>query len=261
MRYFLLTTLIWGMTLGHLGGASAMQQDGCGAGSCRDCHSLNREEATELLQELPLEIIDVDFSEVPGLWVVDVQNRQGRRAPVYVDFSKQYIFSGNIMNLATKEDVTGKRMAALNPIDPSVIPLDDALVLGDPDAKYRIIVFDDPECKFCRKLHPEMKRMIDQRNDVAFYIKLFPLNQKSSEKARAIVCAQSMELLESSLAGKAIPPADCKTDQIEKNIAVGQSIGVRSTPTLVLPDGRVVPGFKTVEQLTRLLDPDTASER
>ena len=238
----------------------AMQPDGCGAGECRDCHSLSKGEAKELLKELPFEVLNVDFSAVPGLWLVDVRNRQGRKGPVYIDFSKQHVISGNIMKLATKEDVTLNRMAALNPIDPSIIPLGDALVIGNPNAKHRIVVFDDPQCKYCRKIHPEMKKLAQERQDVAFYIKMFPLNAKSWEKAKAIVCSKSLQMLEDSLAKAEIPAAGCETDQLEKNTRVGRSIGVRSTPTLVFPDGRVMSGYKTAERIAEILD-ETRSDR
>jgi thiol:disulfide interchange protein DsbC len=104
-----------------------------------------------------------------------------------------------------------------------------------------------------------MEKLVTEREDVAFYIKMFPLNPKSRAKAKAIVCAKSLELLEASLAGKEIPPADCETDQLEQNIAVGRSIGVRSTPTLVLPDGRVLPGYKTAAQIGQLLQDSTGT--
>ena len=174
-------------------------------------------------------------------------------ACVFVDFSKQYVFSGNIVKLATEEDVTLNRAAELNPVDISTIPLDDALVIGHSKAKHRVIVFDDPQCKYCKKLHPEMKKLTAKRDDVAFYIKLFPLNAKSWEIAKTIVCAKSTELLEASLQGNVIPPADCETDQLQKNTDLGRSIGVRSTPTLVFPDGRVLSGYKSAEKIEELL--------
>ena len=72
------------LALALCGPASAMQADGCGAGECRSCHDLSQEEAKGLLKGLPVKVVDVAFSEVPGLWVVDVENRQGRKGPVYI---------------------------------------------------------------------------------------------------------------------------------------------------------------------------------
>jgi thiol:disulfide interchange protein DsbC len=244
------------LMFGMAGNVWGFTGEGCGAGECKDCHSLTKEEAVTLLGDIPGEIVEVKFSEVPGLWVVDLDT-QGRKVPVYIDFSKQFLISGRILRLATKEDMTEKHFLAINKVDLSRIPLDDALVIGKPGAVNRIIVFDDPECAFCKKIHAEMKAVVSQRDDIAFYIKMFPLTRihpKAYEKAKAIICEKSLKLLEDSLDGKEIPAPQCETDQVDKNLALGPTVFVKSTPTLIMPDGSVIPGFKTAEQIIQLLD-------
>lgn len=241
---------------GWVNGAGAFQGDGCGGGDCKDCHKLSREEATEILQGVAGKVIDVKFSEVPGLWVVDL-DQEGKKFPVYLDFSKQFLISGRVVRLATREDVTEKRFLDLNKIDVAQIPLDDAVVLGKPDAAHKIIVFDDPECTFCKKLQAEMAKVVEKRPDIVFFIKMFPLTNihpKSYDKAKSIICERSLQLLEDSLAGKDIPPPRCETDQVDKNIALGRKIFVRSTPTLIYPDGSVVPGYKSADRIIEYLD-------
>ncbi len=235
--------------------AFAFPNDGSAGGECSSCHTLSREEAETLLKGLPLKVVGVEASEVPGHWVVDVENRQGQKGPIYVDFSKQYVFSGNVLNLATKEDLTQKRMIELNRTDFSKIPLDDAIVIGDPTAKNKIAVFTDPDCPHCRKLHPILQGVADTRKDVAFYVKIYSINKNSYDKAKAIACAQSLSVLDDAMAGKEIAaPEGCESSQLDANIALGRSIGVRSTPTLVFPDGSVIPGAKTAEQILQILD-------
>jgi len=244
------------LLFGWATGAGAFMGEGCGAGDCKDCHQLTREEAAEILQGVTGTVIDVNFSEVPGLWVVDL-DQQGKKFPIYLDFSKQFLISGRVVRLATKEDVTEKHFLALNKIDVAQIPLDDALVLGKAAAVHKIIVFDDPECSFCLKLQGEMAKVVEMRPDIAFYIKLFPLTNihpKAYDKAKAIICEKSLRLLEESLAGKEIPPPQCETDQVDKNIALGRNISVKSTPTIIFPDGSVVPGYKSAEWIIEFLD-------
>jgi thiol:disulfide interchange protein DsbC len=233
-----------------------MGGEGCGSGDCKDCHKLTRDEAAEILQGVAGKVIDVKFSEVPGLWVVDL-DQQGKKIPIYLDFSKKFLISGRVVRLATREDVTEERFLALNKIDVSQIPLDDALVLGKPDAAHRIIVFDDPECTFCKKLQGEMAKVVEMRPDIVFFIKMFPLTNihpHSYAKAKAIICEKSLQLLEDSLAGKEIPPPRCATDQVDKNIELGRKIFVKSTPTLIFSDGSVVPGYKNAARIIAYLD-------
>lgn len=235
--------------------AFSFTQDGCGSGDCRDCHNMNKKEAATLLSLSEDSISELKFAEVPGLWEVDIE-QQGKIIPVYVDFSKQYLISGTVIKIADKQNITQNRYTALNPVDVSQIPLDDALIVGSPDAKNKIIVFDDPECPYCAKLQEEMPKVVAKRPDIAFLIKMYPLKSHPNAyaKAKAIVCAKSLTMLEDSLAGKELPPPICETDQIDKNIELANNIGIRSTPTLILPDGRIVPGYKPADEIIGLLE-------
>lgn len=225
------------------------------AQKCADCHKLTLQEASELLAPLVDAVLDVRPSQVPGLWDVDVE-RQGRKIPVSLDFSRRFLVTGDVIDLRTRESVTRERMIALNRVDTAQIPLDDAIVIGDPAAPLKIVVFDDPECPFCQKIHPEMKNAAAQRSDVAFFIKMLPLKMHpdAARKARSIICSKSAQMLEDSLAGRPVPDPTCETDQVEKNEALARQLGIASTPTLVFPDGRVVPGYKSAEKILEMLD-------
>jgi len=233
----------------------AMSSDGCGAGKCTDCHTMSMDEAKGLLKGLADDIGTVKLSEVGGLWEIEIESK-GNRFPIYIDFSKQFLVTGQVIRLATRENITQKRMMELNTVDVAQIPLDDAIVIGNPKAKRRVIVFDDPECPFCIKLHGEIKQAVKKDPSVAFYIKMYPLpiHPKSYEKAKAIVCEKSLKLLEDSFDGKDLPAPECKGDAVDNNIELGKKIGVRSTPTLVLPNGLVVPGYKSADDILKLLD-------
>jgi len=233
-----------------------MQLDGCGAGKCADCHSLEPGEAKKLLEGYVDDVTGVKFSEVGGLWEVEAE-RGGTRFPIYMDFSKQYIFSGRIIRIATREDIATKRAIELNSVDLSKITLEDAVVVGDRNAKTRVIVFDDPECPFCIKLHAEMKKVVEKDPSIAFFIKMFPLTKihpNSYNKAKAIVCEKSLKLLEDSFAGKDLPPATCDTDQVDRNLELGKELNIRSTPSLIMPNGLLLPGYKKAEDILKILD-------
>jgi thiol:disulfide interchange protein DsbC len=52
--------------------------------------------------------------------------------------------------------------------------------------------------------------------------------------------------------------ANCETPVVDQTLALVGELGIRSTPTLVLPDGLVVPGFKTAEALLVLISENVA---
>jgi thiol:disulfide interchange protein DsbC len=242
--------------------AFAMTADGCGAGSCADCHSMTKTEAKQILGNMVDKVNHVDFAEVPGLWVAEIEKGE-KKIPVYIDFSKKYLLSGNVIRLNDKENVTQSRAAKMNRIDISKIPLADALVLGSPLAKTKIIVFTDPECPYCKKLHGELKEVVRRDPDVAFLIKLFPLPMHPNAHAvsQSIVCNNSMEYLELSFAGKPVPPPNCEIPVVDQTIEIGKKLGIRSTPTLVMPDGLVVPGYKKADALLTIIGDNVAQAR
>lgn len=89
------------------------------------------------------------MSPVRGLWEVAIDNK-GQRGLFYVDFSKKYIVGGNvsIIEVNAAIDKTRQRLDELNKdrrINRSLIPLKDALILGDKKAANKVIVFTDPD--------------------------------------------------------------------------------------------------------------------
>lgn len=245
--------------------ASAMPQDGCGAGNCIDCHTLSKQEAATLLKGKVTEVIDVKRSQVPGLWAIEAIFK-GRKIPLYIDFSKEYLLSGNIVQLSNDENLTRQSFIKMNKVDISLIPLGDAVIIGDPKASHRIIVFDDPNCTFCQKLHPEMAKVVTEHPDIAFFIKMFPLKMhpEAYDNARAIICAKVQEsndraltLLSDSLAGKSLDKPTCEGDQVAQNIALAKKLFINSTPTLVLPNGEVLPGYKEAAKIVEIIKPKT----
>ena len=236
--------------------AFAMPLDGSGAETCVDCHSITRTETEVLLGGLVDKVNSVEFAEVPGMWVAEVE-KDRKKLPVYIDFSKQYLISGNVIRLNDGENLTRQRSVQMNSIDVSKIPLADALLLGESSAKTRVIVFTDPECPYCRKLHEELKEVVRRDPEVAFLIKLFPLKMHPNayDISKSIVCNNSMEYLELSFAGKPVPPPNCELPVIDETSARATKLGSRSTPTLGMPDGRVIPGSRKADVILTIIGP------
>lgn len=235
--------------------ALAFPQEDCGEKRCTDCHSLSKEEAGFLLGAGADRVLQVEEAEMPGVWAVEVE-KGGRKYPVYINYSKTHLLRGEMLRLKDGENLTKLRKASLNRVDVSRIPLADALVVGDPQAKKKVIVFTDPQCHFCAKLHRELPEVVARDPEIAFYVKMLPLamHPDAYSIAKSVVCNGSLELLEASFAGKAVPPPLCRAEVVDTTIALARELGIRSTPTLVLPDGRPFSGYKKADQLLKLLD-------
>ena len=235
----------------------AFGEKGCGEGSCADCHSIEIQETKEILKDLVKEVHGVDFSEVPGLFIVDATGKNGKRGMLYMDFSKSYIVAGNFISIADKTNVSKREMIKLRRVDLTTIPLSNSVVLGDPGASKKLILFTDPECPYCEKLHPELKKVVAADPDIVIFIKMMPLVKLHPDAYRiskAILCEESLQLLEDNFAGKPVPEPSCESDAVDQTLKLARDLGIGSTPTLILPDGRIAPGYRPAEAILELLE-------
>jgi thiol:disulfide interchange protein DsbC len=230
---------------------------GCGT-DCIECHKIKEEEASNLFKGFVDKVIKVEEGPVKGMWEVEVE-AQGKRFPLYLHYSKKYFFAGNIIDMENRKIVgkPARDVQKTEAVDVSKIPLEDAIVIGNPSAENKVIVFDDPDCPYCSKLHTEIKKVISQRKDIVFYIKLFPLvslHPDAYNKSKTIVCEKSLKLLDDAFAGKKIPAPECETTQIDENIQLAASLGISSTPTIILKNGAVIRGYVDADEFIRLIE-------
>ena len=100
-----------------------------------------------------------------------------------------------------------------------------------------------------------MKKVIEERKDIAFFIKMFPLriHPAAYEKAKAIVCEKSLILLEDAHGKKPLPKPTCETSAVGENIKLAERLGISSVPSMIFSDGRVISGAKDAAALIQLI--------
>ena len=113
---------------------------------CTKCHRLSNDEARDLLKDMfpDTKVLSISLGPSKALWEVFIESR-GRKGLVYIDFSKKHMFTGAVVSIKEKKNLTQERLTELNRVDVSQIPLGDALVMGDEKARIRVVVFTDPD--------------------------------------------------------------------------------------------------------------------
>jgi thiol:disulfide interchange protein DsbC len=257
--------LAGGMLLAAVLPARGFQKEPGPVKECRECHTLSIEEAGKMFTGSDVDnVVAVLPGPFPGIWEVDIR-KNGKSYPVYVDYSGKYLFNGQVVRMDDGTNLTLRRYTDLNRIDLSSIPLDNAVVIGDPAANRKVVVFADPDCYWCRKLDGEMRQVVARDPGVAFFVRVYSRdgNPQSTEKARSIICGKtkSAGLLEDAFAGKALPPAACKTDAVEVTATLAARLGIEGTPALILPDGRLIGGYVPADTLLEMLHEQPATPR
>ena len=74
------------------------------------------------------------------------------------------------------------------------------------------------------------------------------------DKAKAIVCENKIQLLEDAFEKKPLPAPRCTTSAVDDNIKLTEKLGLIGAPVLIMPDGRVVRGYREAGDLKAQID-------
>src|SRR5213082_229888 len=187
-----------------------------------------------------------------GLYEVRFRSSGGTRI-VYTDANATHIFLGKIYETAGDRDITEERLRKLNAIKFDALPLEQAVKIQRGSGKRVMAMFSDPYCPACK----QFEQTLQQIDDVTIYVFMFPvIRPELAEQSKAVWCSpdRAKAWLDVALRGK--PPtakASC-ANPVDKNLELGRSLGVNSTPTLVLANGERVTGGLSRADLTELLD-------
>jgi len=121
------------------------------------------------------------------------------------------------------------------------LPLEIAVKQVRGSGKRLLVLFEDPNCIYCRQLERDVAGL----TDVTIYTFLYPiLSADSTKKAKTVWCAADREMAWSQwmLKGIAPAPARCDAGAIEQVLALGRKLGVRATPTIFLANGERMSG-------------------
>ncbi|MDI5985217.1 DsbC family protein [Halomonas sp. M4R5S39] len=135
------------------------------------------------------------------------------------------------------------------------IPEAERVIFRGAESRATLTVFTDTTCPYCRQLHEEVPRLNELGIEVHYLA--FPragMNGEGARVMRQVWCADnpseamSMAKREESLSGT----GDCD-NPVESQYHLGMELGVQGTPAIVLPDGRLVPGYVPAERLAAML--------
>ncbi|HEU4708062.1 MAG TPA: DsbC family protein [Methylophilaceae bacterium] len=174
---------------------------------------------------------------------------------IYTDDKFSFlIVEGRLVDPKTKTDVTRQRMEELTKIDFSTLPLDQAIKVVKGNGSRKIAVFSDPDCPYCKRLE---KNELSKIDNVTIYTFLYPLEQlhpDAGRKARAIWCAPDRSKAWENwiLNGQLADSTECETP-LDKVANLGRKLGVNSTPTIFLSNGKRVQGALPADELEKAM--------
>jgi thiol:disulfide interchange protein DsbC len=101
-----------------------------------------------------------------------------------------------------------------------------------------------------------MKKVLEKRQDIAFYIMLSPLpmHKDAYKQSKVVLCEKSLSLLDDAFDNKPLPEPTCETTAVDDIISVAKKLGLQGTPAIILPNGSIIPGYKDADSLIALIN-------
>lgn len=176
---------------------------------------------------------------------------------IYISGDGRFMFEGDLYDLKNRMNLTETKRSVGRA--KTVHDMDEkTMVVFSPAAdkvKYTITAFTDIDCGYCRKMHTQMKEYNDL--GIAFRYMAYPrsgVDTPSYFKAVSVWCAGDRQAaMTKAKAGENLAKADCETP-IKAHMDAAKLVGVTGTPTMVLENGRVIPGYVEPKRLIQILD-------
>lgn len=189
-------------------------------------------------------------SLIPGYREVAVSGRI-----VYVSADGKYLIQGSLIDLASRNNLTDASEAVLRRSVLDSVGRDRRIVFAPAKPKYRITVFTDIDCAYCRKLHAQIADY--NKAGIAVEYLFFPragLNSDSYNKAVSVWCANNrQQALTDSKLDKPIVKKTC-ANPVAMEYDLGRRVGVDGTPAVYAADGSQLGGYLSPQDMLAKLD-------
>ena len=210
-------------------------------------------EKVETILPQGAEIESIVQSEFPGIYKVYYGDIQ----PIYVSNNGDYFIFGDMFKISGKGvlnitdiETNQRRIEIIDNIN------SDELISFPSDKEiYKVTVFTDVECGYCRKLHDQ----IDEYNNIGISIHYaaFPrsgIGTGAFTKMVGAWCSNNPKKMLTDLKkGKNPNLGFCDTQPVAKHYAIGQKVGITGTPAIITSSGELLPGYYPPNELLEKL--------
>ncbi|WP_458071430.1 DsbC family protein [Rhodanobacter sp. BL-MT-08] len=199
------------------------------------------------------DIDEIDVAPMPGFYMVIVSGQM-----LYVSADGKYMLNGELVDLGSKQNTSKMAWAKFRKAQIAKVPASQRIVFAPAHPKVTISVFTDVNCGFCRALHEHIADF--NKAGIAVEYLAWPREGVTTTAGRptptytemvSVWCAADRKAAFTAAIGGAAPkPATC-TNPVKDQFELGLKLGLDGTPTIYGPDGRVLGGYVTPDQLLK----------
>jgi len=187
---------------------------------------------------------------IPGLYEVVLGGQV-----LYLSEDGRFVIQGDLLELASRDNLTEKRRGEMRGKAIDAVG-EDKMVVFAPEGptKHTVTVFTDIDCGYCRKMHTQMTAY--NKEGIKIRYLWFPregIGSESFNKAVAVWCADDRrDAMTKAKRGENLERKTCD-NPVQAEYELGQKLGVRGTPSMILESGEMIPGYVPPTQLAQML--------
>ena len=209
----------------------------------------------QLSKVIPIELnIDsIKKSQLPNFYEVILSDGSF----FYVEKGGQYLVLGDIFKIKNEELVNLSREKNYSKAKDMLQKIDEkSLIKFSPkEIKYKVYVFTDVDCGFCRKFHNQISSYLDQGIQVNYLA--FPRSGTDGDTYKKMSIAwcspNRQEVLTGLKKDKDFEQIDCEDNPIKTHFELAKSIDIQGTPTIISQSGFTIPGYIEAKELIEYL--------
>ena len=173
----------------------------------------------------------------------------------YISADGRYLLQGDLIDLDEQVNLSEESRNVARVEMMSDVANEKLIVFSPPEVKHSVSVFTDIDCTFCRRLHSQIDDYLDAGIQVRYF--LYPRNGPTSAswvKAEQVWCSDDRNTaLTLAKLDKKFQTRECDASIVSSHYAIGQDVGLRGTPAIVLEDGTLISGYVPAPQLAAAL--------
>ncbi len=173
----------------------------------------------------------------------------------YISGDGRYLLQGDLIDLEDNSNLSEQSRNEARVAMLSAVSTDQLIVFSPEVVEHTVSVFTDIDCTFCRRLHSQIDQYMEQGIEIRYF--LYPRNGPTSPswaKAENVWCANDRnEALTLAKLDKEYPTRTCNASIVSKHYLIGQDVGLRGTPAIVLHDGTLVSGYMSADKLKQAI--------
>ena len=216
-----------------------------------DEENLKNKIAKILPQGLPINFIETSL--LPDFYVVNVANNQ----ILYVSKSFEFVLAGEVIQLKEGKitSLNDKYQTKLVKNILSTINSKESINFVSNKEKYKLTIFTDISCGYCRLLHSEIDSYLKEGLTINYLA--FPRDGLNGSVYKDMMSAWCSKNPKQSLTklknGEEIEELQCN-NPVSDHFRKGSLLGITGTPTIILEDGRKFSGYIPANELIKIIE-------